>query len=108
MGKKGINMSIFSEKLNAIIIKKRVSLADLAQSSGITTALISKIKTGKRLPESEEKIIHLIRALHCTLEQETDLLNEYRIEKIGRDKYLCMLECHKCIETLVAYPPVNF
>lgn len=99
-------MSIFSEKLNAIIIRKRISLPELSQHSGLTTALISKIKTGKRLPDSEEKIFSLIQALHCTLEQERDLLNEYRIEKFGRDNYLCMMECHRCIEMLVSYPSV--
>lgn len=59
-------MSIFSEQLNSFIIKKRLSLPELAQRSGLTTALISKIKTGKRLPDSEEKILDLIQSLHCT------------------------------------------
>lgn len=97
-------MSLFSEQLNAVILKKRLSLPELAERSGLTTALISKIKTGKRLPDSEDKIFSLIQALHCTLEQETNLLNEYRIEKYGRNRYLCMQECHRCIEMLVTYP----
>lgn len=48
-------MSIFSEHLNKIIQERGFTLQYLEAESGFSLALISKIKTGKRLPESEEK-----------------------------------------------------
>ncbi len=98
-------MSTFSDLLNYLILKKKLTLPYLEKESGLSTALISKIKTGKRLPDSEEKIMKLIKALHCSLEKEIELLKEYRIEKMGREKYLCSEEIRKTIESLSLYAP---
>lgn len=97
-------MSIFSEHLNQIIQDGNFTLPYLEQESGFSLALISKIKTGKRLPDSEEKMLRLIRALRCTIEQEEVLLKDYRIEKMGREKYLCMEESRKVLESLSNIP----
>lgn len=98
-------MSTFSEHLNELIQKKNLTLPYLEKESGLSTALISKIKTGKRLPDSEEKMIKLIQALHCSTEKEKELIKEYRIDKMGRDKYLCMEEIRRTLESLSHYSP---
>lgn len=98
-------MSTFSEHLNSIINEHNLTLPYLANESGFTIALVSKIKTGKRLPDQEDKIIQLIKSLHCSIEQENQLVKEYRIAKIGQEKYLCIEETRKAFENILRYPP---
>lgn len=93
-------MSVFSDRLNKIIQEGNFTLPYLEKESGFSLALISKIKTGKRLPDSEEKMLRLIRALRCPIDVEDTLLKEYRIELMGRDKYMCMEECQRSLESL--------
>ena len=80
-------MSIFSEKLSQYMKKGSFNILTLAEQSGFSVALLSKIKTGSRLSNDEEKMAALIRALRITPAQQEDLMREYRIEKIGRERY---------------------
>ena len=97
-------MSIFSEHLNELILAGNLTLPYLEKESGFSMALISKIKTGKRLPDCEDKMQRLIQSLHCTISEEETLLKEYRIEKMGRDKYLSMEESRKALEAVSHHP----
>lgn len=49
-------------------------------------------------------MLRLIKALHCSIEQEEALLKDYRIEKLGREQYLCMEESRKMLEAISKSP----
>lgn len=80
-------MSTFSDKFRETLSASDISIGELSAQSGVSTAMLYKIQSGKRLPDSLETLTMLLDRLHCGLPGKQELVQEYLIEKIGFARY---------------------
>lgn len=80
-------MSTFSDKFRDTVLNSGVSVTELAEQSGVSAAMLYKIQTGKRLPDSLETLKALLELLHCALPRKRELIREYLITKVGFCRY---------------------
>ena len=93
-------MSIFSESLTTLIKQSNCTLPQLAAQSKISVALLSKFKSGSRLPTEEETVKTLLLLLRATPTQSQEILKEYHIEKLGRNRYRCFNVVRDILESM--------
>ena len=80
-------MSFFSDKFREAVAASAVPVAQLAAQSGVSPAMLYKIQSGTRLPDSLETLDTLLDILHCSLPQKQSLRQEYLICRIGLHRY---------------------
>lgn len=80
-------MSFFSEKLREAVANSGMSIASISELSGISSAMLYKIQSGNRLPESLEKLNTLLDVLHCSLPAKRQIIKEYMVCRIGYHQY---------------------
>ncbi|MBW7572413.1 helix-turn-helix domain-containing protein [Caproiciproducens faecalis] len=82
-------MSEFSEQLREIIDQNNVKIYTLASQSGIDRTLIHKFLNGQRMPTSESVVRKIAASLLLTPEDYKQLLQAYKITKMGKSVYSC-------------------
>lgn len=90
-------MSAFSEEIRQEIKKSGKTLLYLSGASGLSLDHISKMRMGKRLPGDEKKVRALIAALECPGRTGRHLLSLYKIEKLGKAEWDCIVELKKLL-----------
>ncbi len=79
-------MSDFSEKCKEYVLKSNTNIYQLAKQTGLERTTLQRMVNGNRLPA-----IQIVRQfcshLQVTPPEEEELLELYKIEKIGRDAY---------------------
>ena len=80
-------MSNFSNKLRAAIENSGIPIGVLAEQSGMSASMLYKIQSGSRLPDSLETLETLLESMACALPQKQELLQTYKIERIGIERY---------------------
>ncbi len=97
-------MSFFSESFRETVAASGVPVATLAQLSGVSSAMLYKIQSGSRMPDSLETLKRLLDLMHCSLPQKTALIQEYMICTIGFHRYSCIQEVKGMLANFVAPP----
>ena len=92
-------MSLFGERLRALIDANKVNIYALAKSSGIERTAIHKIISGDRIP-SEEYANKLAEILPLSPEERQQLLESFNISKVGEFKYRQRLQVKDIIESI--------
>ena len=90
-------MSTFSDLLTTSIKSSGLTIPYLASLCGISPSLLAKMKSGQRLSDDENMMTTLFHSLRLSDRKYHELLQAYRIEKMGSDKYHCYLACLKTI-----------
>lgn len=78
-------MSMFSKKLQRYVEEKNVKIYTLAKNSGVNRTFIHKMLSDSRVPSDESVVLLLARALLLSSSETQDLVNAYRISKMGED-----------------------
>lgn len=91
-------MSEFSEKCKELISKNNTNVYKLAKYSGIERTTLQKMVSGTRLPISREKVKEFCSYLQVSVSEERELLELYKMEKVGKNVY----ETRKEIQILLA------
>lgn len=100
-------MSHFAELLRAAIEKSGVPVADIAISSGISTALLYKYQQGKRMPDSVDRLKAVLQAARCSVGARNELIREYHFAKLGATKYRCFDELKGLISDFSTRPQMK-
>ncbi len=87
MMKSGGIMSEFSEKCKELITKNNTNVYQLAKISGIERTTLQKMVTGSRLPISLDKVKEFCSYLQTSINEEMELIELYKKEKIGKKTY---------------------
>ena len=93
-------MSPFSDKLKKAIDESGISINRLAQQSGLSASMLYKIQSGSRLPDSPETLDRILDAMLCGLPQRTDLVQTYKIERIGVGYFACFQALKQMLEDM--------
>lgn len=80
-------MSFFSDKLRETVAASAVPVAQIAEHCGLSPAMLYKIQSGSRLPDSLETLDSILDVLHCSLPQRQALRKEYLICRIGLHRF---------------------
>ncbi|MBQ9270613.1 MAG: helix-turn-helix transcriptional regulator [Oscillospiraceae bacterium] len=80
-------MTAFSEKVKAAIEQCGIPIGLLAERSGMSASMLYKIQSGARLPDSLDTLNRLISAMVCSLPEQLELTQAYKIERIGISRY---------------------
>ena len=70
------NIEIFSERLRVVMAKKRITIRNLARTSGVSSATISSYRMASRMPGLDQVIL-LAKALGVSLDWLCGLEGEY-------------------------------
>lgn len=97
-------MSFFSEKFREAVSLSAISVAEIAEECGISAALLYKIQSGTRLPDSVETLNRLLDAVHCSLPMRRQLIKEFMICRIGKHRYECLQEFKAMLSAFVTPP----
>ena len=97
-------MSFFSDKFREAVSASTISVAEIAEECGISPALLYKIQSGARLPDSAETLNRLLDAIHCSLPQRRLLTREYLVCRIGNHRYECLQEFKSMLSAFVTPP----
>ena len=92
-------MSLFGEHLRALIDSNDINIYALAKSSGLERTAVHKIISGDRIP-SEEYVHKLAEVLPLSPEERQQLLESYKISKIGESKYRQRIQVKELIESI--------
>lgn len=90
-GRKIQNMSEFSEKCKEYIRKSDTTIYQIAKSSGLERTMLQRMVNGNRLPDIEA-VKKFCNYVQITKIEEEQLLELYKIEKIGKDTYYARQE----------------
>ena len=80
-------MSMFSEKLTQYANLKNVKLYGVAVNCGLDRSTVYKFLRGTREPKSLEIVIQLAKALQLDPTQTDELLEAYKVTKMGDHNY---------------------
>lgn len=80
-------MNPFQKLLNEFIDAKEVTVYALAKISGVERSYIQKMKNGTRMPNDEAFVHSLAQALMLTPAETMELVQAYRITKMGEDNF---------------------
>ena len=100
-------MSVFSERLKNAIDVCGVSISILAERSGMSASMLYKIQSGSRLPDSLETLELLLDAMLCDLPRKTDLIQTYKIERIGNLRYASFMALKNMLAEMADPAPVS-
>ena len=100
-------MSHFSELLRSAIEKSGVPVANIAFSSGISTALLYKYQQGRRMPDSADRLKAVLQAARCSVGVRNELIREYHIARLGATKYRCFDELKGLISDFSTRPQMK-
>ena len=89
-------MSEFSERCKEYVAKSNTNIYQLAKQSGLERTTLQRMVNGNRLP-SIQVVKEFCSHLQITMIEEEELLELYKIEKIGKDVYYTRKE----IESLI-------
>lgn len=89
-------MSEFSERCKEYVAKSNTNIYQLAKQSGLERTTLQRMVNGNRLP-SIQVVKEFCSHLQITMIEEEELLELYKIEKIGKDVYFTRKE----IESLI-------
>ena len=98
-------MSYFSEKFRTAVEECGVPVADLAEQSGLSVSMLYKLQSGARLIENMESLERLLDAMVCSMPQRKDLLQAYKIERIGVNRYACFRELNGLVSDIGRLSP---
>lgn len=97
-------MSFFSDKFREAVSLASISVAEIAEECGISAAMLYKIQSGTRLPDSVETLNRLLDAVHCSLPMRRQIIQEYLVCRIGKHRYECMQEFKTMLAAFVTPP----
>ena len=83
-------MSDFSSKCREYLTDTGETVYQLASSSGLDRTSLQRMLTGKRLP-SIDFIHQFCDSIRINPSQRLELMELYKIEKIGKEDYQCHL-----------------
>lgn len=89
-------MSEFSEKCKEYVSKNNTNIYQLAKQSGLERTTLQRMVTGNRLP-SIQVVREFCSNLQITTIEEEELLELYKIEKIGKEAYYTRKEVQSLI-----------
>lgn len=97
-------MSFFSDKFREAVSASSVPVAAIAQNCGVSSALLYKIQSGTRLPDSVESLNRMLDAIHCSLPIRRSLIQEYLVCRIGKHRHESFQEFKAMLSAFVAPP----
>ena len=97
-------MSFFSDKFRDAVTISGIPVASIAEQSGISSAMLYKIQSGARLPDSVETLTRLLDILHCSLPLKRTLIQEYLICRIGYHHYSSFQELKAMLSAFTTRP----
>ena len=85
--------------LKTLIYRNQLNIYSLAKTAGIERTVIHKIISNDRIP-SEEFILKLVSAIPLSPEEKNELLENYKISKIGEFRYHQRIQVKKMLEAI--------
>lgn len=95
----------FASVLKEHITESKLSIASLSRLSDVNRTMIQKYISGTQLPANHEILNKILNHLALTQPQKEELLQLYKIEKIGLDTYKQLLNLDSFINQLSKYNP---
>lgn len=95
----------FASVLKEYITESKLSIASLSRLSDVNRTMIQKYISGTQLPANHEILNKILNHLALTQPQKEELLQLYKIEKIGLDTYKQLLNLDSFINQLSKYNP---
>ena len=90
----------FANVLKEHITESKLSIASLSRLSDVNRTMIQKYISGTQLPANHEILNKILNHLALTQSQKEELLQLYKIEKIGLDTYKQLLNLDSFINQL--------
>ena len=90
----------FASVLKEHITESKLSIASLSRLSDVNRTMIQKYISGTQLPANHEILNKILSHLALTQPQKEELLQLYKIEKIGFDTYKQLLNLNSFISQL--------
>ena len=90
----------FASVLKEHITESKLSIASLSRLSDVNRTMIQKYISGTQLPANHEILNKILNHLALTQSQKEELLQLYKIEKIGLDTYKQLLNLDSFINQL--------
>lgn len=90
----------FASVLKEHITESKLSIASLSRLSDVNRTMIQKYISGTQLPANHEILNKILSHLALTQPQKEELLQLYKIEKIGLDTYKQLLNLNSFISQL--------
>lgn len=100
-------MSLFSNNLKQAIEKCGVPIREIAQRCGLSAAMLYKIQSGTRIPDSLDTLNRLLDAALCALPVRRELVREYQIERIGELRHQCFHEFKRMLADMNRIQPLT-
>lgn len=83
-------MKNFAEYLSDYVEKRRISWRKAAQLCQVDRTLLSRYASGKKLPESTEKVLQIAQGLNMSQRQREEFQISYQISKGGAYQYMVL------------------
>ena len=99
-------MSTFSECCRQLLSESESSVYEISKESGLDRTSIQRMITGKRMP-SIQFVEKFCDHLRITPIERAELLELYRIEKIGKELYQNRMYIKNMIENLTTYSTID-
>lgn len=96
-------MSNFSEKCKELVRKNNTNVYQLAKYSGMERTALQKMISGSRLPASIDKVKEFCACLQLSISEEKELVELYKMEKVGKNIYESRKEIKVLISSIQQY-----